>query len=183
MNGRAASSFFTSVLLLAGCATNFILPGEVKFSHRELSERLAKRFPVEKSVAGLLDVKLSRPRVDALEETGKPIRLGVSFDADVKLVLTNKNMSGMVVMSGIPRYNPATREIFLSDAKVNVLRADNMPDAISAAMGQAASGIAKDYLEGRALYSFKEEDLKRYGMTLHPQRVEVRREGIVLVLK
>ena len=183
MNGRAALSFFTTALLLAGCATNFLLPSEVKFSHRELSERLAKRFPVEKSVAGLLDVKLSRPRVDAREETGKPTRLGFTFDADVKLLLTSKTMSGTVVMSGLPRYNPASREIFLSDAKIDALRADNMPDAISAAMAKAASGIAGDYLEGKPLYSFREEDLKRYGMTLTPQRVEVQREGLVLVMK
>lgn len=183
MNGRAALSFLTTVFLLAGCATNFILPHEIKFSHRELSERLSKRFPVEKSVAGLLDVKLSRPRVDAIEETGKPIRLGFTFDADVKLLLTNKNMSGTVVMSGFPRYKPATREIFLSDARVDALRADNMPDAISAAMAKAASAIAQDYLEGRPLYSFKEEDLKRYGMTLNPQRVDVHRDGIALVMR
>ena len=183
MNGRAALIFFMLALLLTGCAASVLLPSEIKFSHRELSERLAKRFPVEKSVAGLLDVKLSRPRVDALEETGKPTRLGFTFDADVKLVLTSKTISGTVVMSGLPRYNTATREIFLSDAKVDALRADNMPDAISAAMAKAASGIAKDYLEGQALYRFKDEDLKRYGMTLNPQRIEVLREGIALVMR
>ena len=172
-----------AALFLTGCATNLLLPSEVKFTHQELSERMAKRFPVEKSIAGLLDVKLSRPRVDAREEDGKQTRLGFTFDADVKSVLTNKTITGTVLMSGVPKYNSATREIFLSDAKVDSLRADNMPDALSAALAKAASGMAKDYLEGKPIYSFKEEDLKRYGMTINPQRIDVARDGIALVMR
>ena len=170
------------IILLASCAGNPLLPGEIRVTYQELSERMAKRFPVEKNVAGLMEVKLTRPRVDAREEPGKITRLGFTFDAEVKLTLTNKMMFGTVIISGVPTYNTATREIFLNDAELDIVRTDNMPDGLSAALAKAASGIAKDYLGGKAIYGFKEEDLKRYGMTLNPQRIDVKRDGIALVM-
>jgi hypothetical protein len=58
-----------------------------------------------------------------------------------------------------------------------------MPNALSAAITRAAADIARDYLDGKAIYSFKEDDLRRYGLTLNPQRIDVRREGIVLIMR
>ena len=184
MNRRVFSFGIGIILvLLSGCAGNPLLPNEIRFSHQELSERMAKRFPLEKNIAGLLEIKLTRPIVGAREELGKITRLGFTFDAEVNLPLSHKTMFGTVIMSGIPRYNPATREIFLNDAELDIVRTDKMPDGLSAALAKAASGIAKGYLDGKAIYSFKEEDLKRYGLTLEPQRIDVQRNGIVLVMR
>ena len=183
MNLRMTVLYAMTIMLFSSCASNPFLNDELRFTHQELSARMAKRFPVEKNIAGLLDVKLTRPRMDAHEENGKSTRLGFTFDAEVKLSLSNKTMSGIVMVSGVPRYNTTTREIFLDDARVDSLRADNMPDALSAGLAKAASAIAKDYLNDKPIYSFKEEDLRRYGMALNPQRIDVQREGIVLVMK
>lgn len=184
MNRRVFSLGIGIILvMLSGCAGNPLLPSEIRFSHQELSERMAKRFPLEKSIAGLLEVKLTRPIIGAREEGGKITRLGFTFDAEVKLLLSHKTLLGTVIMSGVPRYNPATREIFLNDAVLDIVRTDNMPDGLSAALAKAASGIAKDYLDDKAIYSFKEADLKRYGLALEPQRIEVQRNDIVLVMR
>jgi len=181
--GVVSSTLCILLALLVSCASNSLLPNEIRFTHLELSERLTKRFPIEKNVAGLLDIKLTRPRIDAGVETGRTTRLVFTVDADVKLPLTGKNASGSVIISGVPRYNTATREIFLTDTKLDSLRADNMPNALSAAITRAAADIARDYLDGKAIYSFKEDDLRRYGLTLNPQRIDVRREGIVLIMR
>lgn len=170
-------------MMLAGCISNPILPNEIRFTYQELSERLTKRFPIEKNVAGLLDIKLTRPQISAREESGKISLLIFTVDAEVKLPLTGKSSSGTVIISGVPRYHTASREIFLTDTKLDSLRADNMPNALSAAITRAAADIARDYLDGKAIYSFKEDDLRRYGLTLNPQRIDVRREGIVLIMR
>ena len=184
---RRIVSFGTSIgivlALLSSCVGNPLLPNEIRFSHQELSERMAKRFPLEKNIAGLLEIKLTRPIVGAREEIGKITRLGFTFDAEVKLALSHKTLFGTVILSGIPRYNPIQHAIFLNDAELDIVRTDNMPDGLSAALAKAASGIAKDYLDGKAIYSFKEEDLKRYGLALEPHRIEVQRHGIVLVMR
>lgn len=168
--------------LFIGCAGNPLAPGEFRYSYGELNERLAKRFPLEKSVAGLLDVTLSNPRLSARDDVQQR-RLAATFDVQVKLPLTGKTMFGIVTISGLPRYDVAARAMFLDRTRVENLRTDNMPDGLSAALGAAASSIAKESLEGRALYTFKEEDLHRYGVSLAPQRIDIRAEGIALVMR
>ena len=167
---------------LSGCAGNPIMPGEIGFPYAKLTERMAKRFPMEKSIAGLLEVTLSNPRLAPREDAAQ-LRLAATFDVQVKVPLTGKTMFGIVSMSGVPRYDVASRALYLSGARIDSLRTDNMPDGLSAALGKAASTIAKESLEDRALYSFKEEELQRYGVTLTPMRVEMRPDGIALIMR
>ena len=181
---RILLALIASVLLmaLAGCASNPLLPGEIRFSYAELTERMAKRFPQEKSIAGLLDVTLSNPRLAARDDAAQR-RLAATFDVQVKVPLTGKTLFGIVSMSGVPRYDVEGRALYLGGARVDSLRTDNMPDGLSAALGKAASTIAKESLEDRPLYNFKAEDLQRYSVTLTPLRVEVRSEGIALIMR
>jgi hypothetical protein len=182
---RALTARFAVVFafVLAGCAGNFPGLNQLNFSNAELTSFLAKRFPVEKSIAGLLDVTLTRPQVEAREDAGQALRLGASFDVSVKMALTNKTIVGKLGMSGVPRYDVATRSIFLRDARVDSLRADGMPDALSAAVAKAASTIAKEYLEDKPLRTFAEHELSLLGVRLNPQRIEVGREGIRLMMQ
>jgi len=171
------------LVLAAGCASNLLGLGEIKFSYAELTERLANRFPLDKSVAGLLDVSLARPRVDAREEVGKEARLAVTFDVQIKLLLSNKTIAGMVSMSGKPHYDASSRSIFINDVRVDMIRVDNMPDALSGALARVASSLARDNIEDKPLRTFTEAELARYGLALNPQRIDVRREGIALVMR
>jgi len=175
--------FILGVSLLAGCASGMLGMGEIKFSHAELTERLARRFPLEKSVAGLIDVSLTRPRVNAREESGKDARLAATFDVQIKMALSSTVVAGVVSMSGKPRYDAATRSIFIADVRVDLIRVDNMPDALSAALAKAASSIARDNIEDKPLRTFTEAELTRFGLTLNPQRIDVRSEGIALVMR
>ncbi len=170
------------LVTLVGCASNPLLPGEIRFTWAELNERMTKHFPVEKSVAGLLDVTLSHPRATARVD-GPQLRLAVTFDVQVKLSLSGKTVFGIVSLSGLPRYDPDARTIYLDGARVDSLRTDNMPDGLPAALVKAASAVAREALEDKALYALKEEDLHRYGVTLAPRRIEVRAEGIALMLR
>ena len=168
--------------LAAGCASGVLGMREIKFTHAELTERLARRFPLEKSVAGLLDVALTRPRITAREEPGKEARLAAMFDVQIKMSLSNKLVAGVLSMSGKPRYDAATRSIFMNDVRVDSIRVDNMPDALSAALAKAATSIARDHIEDKPLRTFTEAELTRFGLTLNPQRIDVRSDGIALVM-
>ncbi len=169
--------------LLLGAAACSTLPfgvGEIRFSYAELSARLAKRFPLEKSVAGLLDVSLSNPYLSS-RDPGSGARLTASFDLQVK-PLTGKAIAGNMVLSGRPRYDAKLRAIFLDDARLDTIHTDNMSDALAGALAKAASAVARDVLEEKALYSFSPEELQKYGMSFSPKRIEVRADGIALVL-
>lgn len=169
-----------AAIMLGGCSSLPFVSGEVKMSADELTQRMAKRFPVEKSVAGLLDVTLANPRV-ALSEADN--RITADFMIDLKLALTNKKLTGTVKISGRPDYVPETRSLFLRDAKVDRIRVDNMSDSLSTAVAKATSTIARDMLEDKPLHVFKPEEFSKYGVGYTPDRIIVRGDTLVLKLK
>ena len=177
-----------SLLAIAGCAVMPFVTREIVFTTDELTLRLAKRFPVERNIADLVKVTLTRPRVTVTEtiapsQTSQPRRLNVAVDVDVKLALTSKTLWGKMVLSGLPRYDASTRGIFLTDAKLERVRVDNMPDALSAALAKTAAQLAKEYFEDKAIYTFEAKDVQRLGQTLQPERIDLRANQLVLILK
>lgn len=171
---------FLAALLLAGCSSIPFLSGEIRMTAEELTQKLERRFPLERSVAGLLEVTLVRPRVElnAVEES-----LATSFEVSVKMALTGGRVTGALKIAGRPEYVAASRSLFLRDARVERIRMDNMPDALSAGLAKAASNFAKDILEDKPLYTFTPEDFTKYGARYEPERVEVRPDALVLQLK
>ena len=169
-----------TALALGGCGSLPFVSGEVKMSADELTQRMAKRFPVEKSVAGLLDVTLANPRV-ALSEADN--RITTDFMIDLKLALSSKKLTGTVKISGRPEYVPETRSLFLRDAKVDRIRVDNMSDSLSAAVAKATSTITRDMLEDKPLHVFKPEEFSKYGVGYTPERIVVRGDSLVLKLR
>lgn len=170
----------SAALFLAGCTSIPFLSGEIRMTADELTQRLARRFPLEKSVAGLLDVTLTRPTV---ELNADEQRIATTFDVGVKLPLTGRNVAGVIKLSGRPAYVATSNSLFLRDARVDQIRMDNMPEALSAALAKAASNFARDVLEDKALYILKPEELARVGARFEPQRIEVRSDVLVLKLK
>jgi len=168
------------LVLLAGCGSLPFVSGEVRMSSDELTQKMARRFPLEKSVAGLLDITLSNPRVDLSEIDN---RITTNFHAIVRLPLTNKTLNGTLKVSGRPEYVPETRALFLRDARVDQLRMDNMPDGLSAALAKAASTVAREVLGDKPLHTFQAEDFTKYGVQYVPERIVVRGDQLVLVLK
>lgn len=175
-------TLFVSLALLAltGCGALPFVSGEVSMSADQLTQKMTRRFPIEKSVAGLLDITLANPRVDLSEADN---RITTSFQASVKLQLTSKDFAGTLKVSGRPEYDPESRALFLRDARVDQIRMDNMPDGLSAALAKVASTLARDVLADKPLHTFQAEDFTKYGVQYVPERIIVRGDQLVLILK
>lgn len=165
---------------LSACSSIPFVSGEVRMSADELTQKMAKRFPMEKSVGGLLDVTLANPRVDLSENDN---RITTSFQLVAKMSLGGKSLTGNLKVSGRPEYVPETRTLFLRDARVDQLRLDNMSDGLSAALGKTVSTVARDALTDRPLHTFQPEDFTKYGIQYTPERIFVRGDHLVLALK
>lgn len=172
--------FLLLPLFLAACASLPFVSGEVRMSAEELTQKMSRRFPVEKSVAGLLDITLANPRVDLSEADN---RITTSFHIVAKLPLSNKSLTGSLKVSGRPEYVPESRSLFLRHPTVEQIRLDNMTDALSAALSKAASAVARDVLEDKPLHTFRAEDFTKYGVQYVPERIVVRGDHLVLSLK
>ena len=171
---------FFVLIALAACGSLPFVSGEVRMSADELTQKMSRRFPLEKSVAGLLDITLANPRVDLSEADN---RITTNFDAIVKLPLTNRNLGGTLKVSGRPEYVPESRSLYLRDPRVDQIRMDNMTDALSAALAKAASTVAREVLSDKPLHTFQAEDFKKYGIQYVPERIVVRGDQLVLLLK
>ena len=177
---RRILAIFMAALLPGGCAPIPFLSGEIRMTAAELTQKMERRFPLEKSVGGLLDVTLARPVVELNADEN---RLSTSFEINVKLPLTSRNVSGSLKISGRPEYVVTSRSLFLRGVRVERIRMDNMPDALSASLAKAASSIAREVMEDKALYIFTAEDFIKYGARYEPERVEVRVDALVLKVK
>lgn len=168
-------------LMLLGCVNPIWAPREILLSYSELGDRLAKRFPLERSVAGLVDFTFTDPRFAPREETGRDLRMAATCDLKVKMSLSSKVLNGSITISGVPRYDIAKRAVFLADSRIDGLRVTDLPPALREALTRSASNIVRDLLQERPLYAFRDEDLSRFGLRFEPQRIEVRPTGIALV--
>ncbi len=152
--------------LLAGCAVFSFR--EVSLSYLELGERFSKRFPIERNIATLLSVNLMRPRVAPVLSPGAPARLAVTVDLEVKvpslLNNTQRSLWGSLTLSGIPTYDAESKSVHIVDAKLDRVRVDNMPDALSDALAKTATQLAREYLEGKPLYTLSPEQIDRLGL-------------------
>ena len=168
------------IALGTGCALVPYFSGEVSMTAAQLTERIARRFPAERSMAGLVDAKFSDPFV-TLDESRN--RLAFDFKLEVKLALSSKTRVGSVKISGRPEFEAATRSLFLREPKVEQLRFEELNDLMTVAVTKAASSLAKDVLETKPLHVFKPEDFNKIGTTFEPEKLAIRGDKLVLILK
>jgi hypothetical protein len=164
--------------MLPGCVTTALLPSEIRMSAVELTTRMEKRFPVERSAAGLVDVAFSRPVVTLSEP-----RMFTQLDVKVSMVLSGKVVNGTVLVSGIPFYDPVRRGLLLNDAKVDRITLDNMSDALTGALAKLATQMARATFDDKPFHTFKEEDFRRFGIGYEPLALEVRNDALVLRIR
>lgn len=150
------------LLMLAGCAGVFI-PAKVSISEAEMLDRLAKRFPLSKSYFGLAELKLMEPH---LKLNGQSGRVETRFNVELTSSIATRTLRGTLAVSGKPRFDDATQAVFLSEARVELLKVDGLPEALAREMTKAANGIAIDALEREPVYRFKPEQLKYFGQAV-----------------
>jgi hypothetical protein len=171
-------SLLSLPLLLAGCVTNMFLPKELTMTAVELTTRLEKRFPVERTAGGLVDITFSKPMV-----TLAAPRMVTRLDVKGRLLMSETTTEGTLTLSGIPHYDPATRGLFLKDARVDRIELTRMSEALSIALSRVASQLVKNQFEDRPFHTFREEDFRKYGVGYEPLALTVREDAVVLTLK
>lgn len=150
-------------LACSSCAWLPFVSQDVGISYIELGERAAKRFPIERSVAGLVQIKLLQPRINGVAN-----RVQLSLDTEISLPQISsagdakpRSLWGTMSISGVPRFDRATQSVFLDDARLDRLRVDNVPDAVSAAVGRLASQLAREYWTDRPIYVLSDAQRER----------------------
>lgn len=166
------------LLLVSGCATNMLMPKELTMSAVELTTRLEKRFPVERSAGGLVDLTFSKPVV-----TLTAPRMVVRLDVKGRLALSDATAEGTLTLSGIPHYEPASRSLFLREARVDRIDLARVSESLNSALARVASQLVKSQFEEKSFHTFREEDFRKFGVGYEPLALSVRDGVLVMTLK
>lgn len=180
-------SFFKSLVLLAtaglifaaGCA-NLAGPKVITLSQAELTGMLDKRFPFNRRLMEVVDVRVATPRLRLLPETN---RLATEFDVNIAERLFGRTLNGRIAADYALRYDAAQQAVLLSDVRVGKLDVVGASGAVHSALQSLGPLLAEQMLEGTAIYKFKPEDLtKAQGRGYEPSAVTVTSRGVEITL-
>lgn len=155
--GQASAGLLA--LGLAGCA-QWMGPQGVVFSEAELQTLLAKRFPLDRRLLEVLEVRISEPKLGLLPQQDR-------VSAELKVSATDRlfasELDGELALSTALRVEPSDRSLRLKDVRVTRLSLNQrgQPAAASERSQRLGAAIAERMLEGVVLHQFRAEQWDR----------------------
>lgn len=155
--GRTAAGLLA--LGLTGCA-QWMGPQGVVFSEAELQALLAKRFPLDRRLLEVLEVRISEPKLGLLPQQDR-------VSAELKVSATDRlfasELAGELALSTALRVEPSDRSLRLKDVRVTRLSLNQrgQPAAASERSQRLGAAIAERMLEGVVLHQFRAEQWDR----------------------
>jgi hypothetical protein len=162
---------------LAGCA-NLAGPRSVVYSEAELQALLARRFPLDRRMLEVLDVRITEPRVGLLPDQN---RLSAELDVTATDRLFAGDYLGRLALTTALRVEPSDRSLRLKDVRVSRLTWDQRGTPGSERIQRLGSLIAERLLEDVSLHQFRAEQWDRLmDAGYAPPSVKVTRAGLEL---
>ena len=142
---------------LSGCA-HLAGPRSVVYTEADLQALLARRFPLERRLLEVLEVKVTEPRIGLLPEQN---RLSAELDVAATDRLFAGQYHGRLSLTTALRVEPSDRSLRLKDVRVSRLTWDKRGDAVSERIQRLGTLIAERLLEDVSLHQFRAEQWER----------------------
>ncbi len=169
-----------AVLLLTSCAALAPPPPrEFKLSQAQLQDLVGRHFVTAQTYLGLLDIKLTTPRVTLQPESNRVL---TALDVTIAAPLIGKPWQGAASISGRLRFDPTARAILLDEPRTESFRVDRVPAAWADRVNTIGSWLSEQVLKGFAVYRLKPEDLRFDNVNYVPAEFKVRPAEIVINL-
>lgn len=177
MNRRVVAAALT--VLLGACAS-LLGPRTFTLSEHELSQRLAERFPVDRRLLDMLDVRIAAPRV-TLQPAAN--RIGVELDLSLADMLSRRKFPLALSLDSGLRYDTLQSAVTLADVRVQSLRSDALPASLAATVQRFGAPLAEQVLEGTVVHRFTPEQVQlAQGQGLEPGAIDVTPRGVRITL-
>lgn len=161
--------------LLAACAA---LPRHVDVSRQQLEAALARRFPYEARMGGLMSARAGVPRLELLPDSN---RLRLDFGIDATERMTRSNAHADIALSFGLRYEPRDASIRAVDVRIEDVAVQGLPSMWREAFRTVGALIAEQMLENAVLHTFRPEDLEK-AQGLRPGNIQVLPGGLRMEL-
>jgi hypothetical protein len=170
-------------LLLAGCA-GLGVPRSITLSESELQAQLAKRFPMQRSLLDLLDLRLSDPlvRLDASAN-----RLATELTLSGSERRSGRSLQGRLALDYGLRYEPADGSIRLVQPRVDSLQLGEVPGLSprrAEMLQNMGIALAERLLDDLVLYRISSERLATLRSAgYQPGVLQVRPDGLEITIE
>ena len=165
--------------VLASCST-LIGPRDVNVSLAKMQQGLERRFPIDKRVLSVLDVKLTHPQLSLQPERE---RVALSIDASVAPPFIRQNWRGNLAMSGRLVLDPQRNAVYLSEASVDKVSIDGMDESQQRQFAKVASLVADQLMHETPIYTFKPEELRYAGVQFVPTQLRTTGSGLTVTFE
>lgn len=166
-------------MVAAGCSGKSV-PSSVNVSQQKLQEMLAKRFPKQYPVAGLLHLDLKLPQLHMRPERNM---LNAVIPAQLSGKVLKQSFSGLLDVDFALRYEAADRTLRAYQIKVNQLSMDGLSPALSDMLGTYVSSLAEQAMGQVELYQLQEQDLALVdALAIEPGAITVTENGLTVAL-
>jgi hypothetical protein len=166
--------------LLAGCASSG--PREFTLSERQILATLADRFPANRRVLEVFDVRLASPKLKLLPAED---RLMLGFDLGVEeRMLTSRTFKGKLLFSSGLRFDAGDSTVRLVRVRRENIAIDGLPSLLASNVNRWGGLLAEDLLEGAVVHTVEQSAIDQAArMGLRPGGLKVTEGGVTVTLE
>ncbi|WP_240466862.1 DUF1439 domain-containing protein [Comamonas sp. lk] len=169
-----------SVALIATACSGKSVPSSVSVSSAKLQEMVAKRFPKQFPVAGLLQLSLTSPTLAMLPERNA---LNALIPVELGGKVLKEAYSGTLNVDFALRYEPTDRTLRAHQIKVNSLEMNGLAPAMSDMLATYTNALAEQALGQVVLYQLQDKDLALVdALAMEPGAITVTPQGLTIAL-
>ena len=165
--------------MLASCST-LSGPRDVTVSLGKMQQGLERRFPIDKRVMSVLDVKLSNPQLSLQPERE---RVALSVDASVTPPFIRQHWRGNLALSGRLVLDAQRSAVYLSDASVDKVSIEGMDESQQRQFAKVASLVGDQLMHETPVYTFKPDELRYAGVQFVPTQIRTTGNGLVVTFE
>ena len=170
------------IALLAGVAV--YLHGKrftVRITQAQISEQLATRFPIERTVLLLLRWRLTDPQVTFLPERQRVV-VGLDAHLNARLDGQRDDLGGRIEVETALRYDPERGAFFLVDPVITKLAIEGIPEAHVMRVQDSARSLLIEAFNQFPVHTLRRADLAQGTARKVLKDVRIEDEAIVVVL-
>lgn len=180
LRGGAALALLGLSAGWTGCATSG--PREFTLSERQILAALSERFPANRRVLEVFDVRLASPRMKLLPAED---RLMLGFDLGVQeRLLTSRAFKGNLMFSSGLRFDAGDATVRLDRVRRENLSIDGLPSLLASNVNRWGGLLAEELLEGAVVHTVDRtavDQAARQG--LRPGSLKVTEGGVRVTLE
>lgn len=179
MRWLATGLFALWLAALAGCA-QVLGPQSLHYSVDELNQMLARRFPFDRRMLEVLDVRVSQPALTMVPERN---HLATEFHVEASDRLFAQRYSGRLALESGLRYEASDHTLRLTDVRVLSFALGDPASPPKPQMQRLGAALAEVALEDMVLHRLDDEQLARFArFGYRPAAAQVSLRGVDVTL-